>query len=178
MSIHTDPYPIKNRIAITSVEKAIRASDTAINIFLLYLSAQTPANGDNIRFGANPHIMDSVIMTPDRVSRAMYQVIAYWTREEPNNDIVWLARKSTVFFFQLPLIQPPQKCINNTGQLYHAVAYKTRSDQGPTKGDQGDGSFGWFPTKHSAKGLPRGRFGVSPFRDTIWGRFDNCIFSD
>lgn len=78
----------------------MKESDNIISNLRLYLSAQTPANGERKNVGRNPHIMDIVIIIPDLVSSVMYQVIAYCTSEEPNRDIVWLAKKSTVFFFQ------------------------------------------------------------------------------
>lgn len=100
MSSHTEPWPVKNSIAKTSVDNAITPSDTMMRVFLLYLSAHTPAKGESKRFGRNPKMIDSVIIIPDWVSRAMYQVIANCTIEEPNSDTVWLDRKRAVFFLQ------------------------------------------------------------------------------
>jgi hypothetical protein len=44
--------------------------------------------------------MEIVIMTPDWVVSVMYHMIAYWTRDDPNSDIVWPTKKSVMFFFQ------------------------------------------------------------------------------
>ena len=60
-----------------SVDSAVRVSDKTMSIFLLYLSAQTPANGDIKRVGKKPHIMDKVIIIPDWVFSVIYHVIAY-----------------------------------------------------------------------------------------------------
>ena len=76
-------------------------------------------------------MIDSVIIIPDWVSRAMYQVIANCTIEEPNSDTVWLDRKRAVFFLQFLLcsprfLLPPSgiyciylKINANTGQVYY-----------------------------------------------------------
>lgn len=45
-------------------------------------------------------MMDMVIMMPDWVSKVIYHMIAYWTSEEPNNEMVWLVKNRAVFFFQ------------------------------------------------------------------------------
>jgi len=48
------------------------------------------------KVGRKPKMVESVMMTPDCVSKVRYQNIAYWTSDEPNREIVWLPRKSAV----------------------------------------------------------------------------------
>jgi hypothetical protein len=40
-------------------------------------SAHTPAKGERKKEGKNPHIMDTVIINPDCVSKVIYHIIAY-----------------------------------------------------------------------------------------------------
>jgi hypothetical protein len=48
--------------------------------------------------GRTPHKVEMVIITPDFVVSVTYQMMAYWTREEPNREIVWLDTNKTVLF--------------------------------------------------------------------------------
>ena len=75
-------------MAKTRVEAAINPSDKMINIFLLYLSAQTPANNDISSCGKNEEIVDIVTIIPELVDLAIYQISANCTKAEPNKDIV------------------------------------------------------------------------------------------
>jgi hypothetical protein len=81
------------------VKKAMRTSPAMMSSLREYLSAQTPAKRDMAICGKKPQIVEMVIMMPDWVVSVMYQMIAYCTRDEPNNDKVWLARNSVIFFF-------------------------------------------------------------------------------
>ncbi len=56
---------LKNIIASNRVKNAIVKSEIIISIFLLYLSAQTPAKGDIKKLGINPDIIEIVIIIPD-----------------------------------------------------------------------------------------------------------------
>lgn len=93
--------PDKKKIANTKVDKAIAVSETIIKNFLLYLSAQTPANNEINTWGRNPLRVDKVIISPDPVVKVICQIIAYCTIEEPNSDIDWLNKNNIEFFFQL-----------------------------------------------------------------------------
>jgi flagellar basal body-associated protein FliL len=64
-SIHIEPYPIMNSMAIIKVETAMRESDKIISSFLSYRSAHTPAKGEIKKVGRKPQIMDIVIIIPD-----------------------------------------------------------------------------------------------------------------
>jgi hypothetical protein len=71
-----------------------------IKIFLLYLSAQTPANNEITNCGKNEHMVDIVTMIPELVDLAIYQIIANCTKAEPNKDMVWLDKNKIVCAFQ------------------------------------------------------------------------------
>ena len=62
---------------MTRVARAIVPSASMMSFFLLYLSAHTPANREISTCGIKPHRVASVVITPDCVSRVMYQIIAY-----------------------------------------------------------------------------------------------------
>lgn len=79
--------PSIKHITIINVDIAIEVSEIAISVFLLYLSAQTPANIDINICGKNAQRVDIVVITPDPVVSVMYQIIAYCTIDEPNSDI-------------------------------------------------------------------------------------------
>ena len=92
--------PDKNTRAITNVTVAIIESDNMICLFLLYRSAQTPANGERKKVGRKPHMIATVIMEPDFVFSVMYHMIAYCTRDEPKSDMHWLPRNRMALLFQ------------------------------------------------------------------------------
>jgi hypothetical protein len=41
--------------------------------------------------------METIWATPERLTRTMCQVMAYWTSMVPNSETVWLARNSMAF---------------------------------------------------------------------------------
>jgi hypothetical protein len=103
-SSHVAPYPAKNNMATTRVDKAIKESESITSFFLSNLSAHTPAKGEIRKVGTNPQIIEIVIIMPDLVSNVMYHVIAYWTNADPKNEMAWLDRNSIMFLFQLSLL--------------------------------------------------------------------------
>jgi hypothetical protein len=56
--------------------------------------------GEIMKAGRKPQIIEIVIIAPDLVVNVMNHVIAYWTKDEPKSDIVWLPINRNTFFFQ------------------------------------------------------------------------------
>jgi hypothetical protein len=71
-----DSFPIRKNVARTKVETPVNKSDEMINIFLLYLSAHTPANKDITICGKNEARMEIVIRLADPVLSVIYHTTA------------------------------------------------------------------------------------------------------
>lgn len=51
--------------------------------------------------GTKAHRIERVIIDPDWVVSVMCHVMASWTKDEPNKENAWLAKKRAAFRFQL-----------------------------------------------------------------------------
>lgn len=73
---------------MSNVQKAMDASAHKINVLREYRSAHTPAKGESSSVGKKPANTNSVTIHPLCVSSVIDHMIAYWTREVPNIDIL------------------------------------------------------------------------------------------
>ena len=78
--------------ASTSVAAATAASASIMTFFRFQRSAHTPPNRETASWGRNPQSVERVSIFPEEVVSVMYQIIAYWTMEEPSRDTPWAAR--------------------------------------------------------------------------------------
>ena len=104
INIQISISPTVKRIAVIRVTIAIEASAIMMRSLRFILSARTPAIGEKMSNGKKDAMIEMVRITPDWVSKLMYQKIAYWTNNDPTKEIICPTIKNVILRCQCFMI--------------------------------------------------------------------------